>query len=58
MTRRLTLTFDNGPTPGVTEHVLEELARRGILATFFVVGRDLQRDGRRALVQRAKDAGH
>jgi len=58
MTRRLTLTFDNGPTPGVTEHVLEELARRGILATFFVVGRDLQRDGRRTLVQRAKDAGH
>lgn len=58
MTRRLTLTFDNGPTAGVTEHVLEELAARGILATFFVVGRDLQREGSRELVRRAKDAGH
>jgi peptidoglycan/xylan/chitin deacetylase (PgdA/CDA1 family) len=58
MTRRLTLSFDNGPTPGVTEHVLEELAARGILATFFVVGRDLQREGSRPLVQQTKDAGH
>lgn len=58
MTRRLTLTFDNGPTPGVTDHVLEELDERGILATFFVVGRDLQKEGRRELVQKVKDAGH
>ena len=58
MARRLTLSFDNGPTPGVTEAVLDELAQRGILATFFVVGRDLQREGRRQLVQKAKDAGH
>ena len=58
MTRRLTLTFDNGPTPGVTERVLEELARRDIRSTFFVVGRDLERDGSRALARQAKDAGH
>ncbi|CAN5292529.1 hypothetical protein BH09ACT5_BH09ACT5_17750 [soil metagenome] len=58
MVKRLTLSFDNGPTPGVTEHVLDELARRGILTTFFVVGRDLQREGNRQLVQKAKDAGH
>ncbi|TXN30935.1 polysaccharide deacetylase family protein [Lacisediminihabitans profunda] len=58
MSRRLSLTFDNGPTPGVTEHVLAELAARAVLATFFVVGRDLERDGSRELVQRAKDAGH
>ncbi|GAA3877675.1 hypothetical protein GCM10022381_20210 [Leifsonia kafniensis] len=58
MSRRLTLSFDNGPTPGVTEAVLEELAQRGILATFFVVGHDLKREGRRELAQKAKDAGH
>jgi peptidoglycan/xylan/chitin deacetylase (PgdA/CDA1 family) len=58
MTRRLTLSFDNGPTPGVTELVLAELAARGILATFFVVGRDLQRAGGRELVLQAKNAGH
>jgi peptidoglycan/xylan/chitin deacetylase (PgdA/CDA1 family) len=26
--KQLTLTFDNGPTPGITERVLDILARR------------------------------
>lgn len=55
---RLTLTFDNGPTPGVTEGVLDLLAAHDILATFFVVGTDLQRDGRRQLAERAAAEGH
>lgn len=55
---KLTLTFDNGPTPGVTEGVLDELARRGIRATFFVVGSDLRREQRRELVERAAAEGH
>lgn len=32
------LTFDDGPVPGVTDFVLEELAKRNMLATFFMVG--------------------
>ena len=32
------LTFDDGPVPGITDYVLEELAKRGQKATFFVVG--------------------
>lgn len=32
------LSFDDGPVPGVTEFVLDELAKRRQLATFFVVG--------------------
>ncbi len=55
---RLTMTFDNGPTPGVTEHVLDVLAERGIHATFFVVGRDLEKPGSRELVRRAAAEGH
>ena len=55
---RLTLTFDNGPTPGVTEHVLDALAARGLRATFFTVGNDLLRDGRRELAERAAEEGH
>lgn len=55
---RLTLTFDNGPTPGVTEHVLDVLADRAIRATFFVVGRDLEKPGRRDLARRAAAEGH
>ncbi|MBO9577594.1 MAG: polysaccharide deacetylase family protein [Microbacteriaceae bacterium] len=58
MTRRLTLTFDNGPMPGVTETVLDVLAERGIATTFFVVGTDLRLPGRRGLLERAKAEGH
>lgn len=55
---RLTLTFDNGPTAEVTEQVLGELAARNVLATFFVIGRELERQGGRDIVARAKAAGH
>lgn len=33
------LTFDDGPTPEVTEWVLEVLAKYNALATFFLPGR-------------------
>jgi hypothetical protein len=35
--KRVTLTFDNGPTPGITEHVLDLLSARRIQTTFFIV---------------------
>ena len=38
VSKRVTLTIDNGPTAGVTAGVLDVLARRGIHATFFVIG--------------------
>ena len=34
----VTLTFDNGPTPGVTEPVLDLLAAHAVPATFFAIG--------------------
>lgn len=55
---RLTLTFDNGPTPGVTERVLDVLAGHEVRTTFFTVGADLARPGRRPLLERARAAGH
>jgi peptidoglycan-N-acetylglucosamine deacetylase len=55
---RLTLTFDNGPTPAVTEQVLDVLAERDLRATFFVIGRELARKGGRAIAEKAKEAGH
>jgi peptidoglycan/xylan/chitin deacetylase (PgdA/CDA1 family) len=36
---RIAITFDDGPTPGVTEVVLDELGKRGLRATFFMIGR-------------------
>ncbi len=55
---RLTLTFDNGPEPGVTEQVLEVLKREQILATFFVLGAKLADPARRRLAERAHAEGH
>ncbi len=36
------LTFDDGPTPGVTEWILDELARWDARATFFCLGRNVE----------------
>ncbi len=57
MSQRVTLTFDNGPTP-VTAQVLDVLAARRVRATFFVVGKQLRRPGARALAERALAEGH
>ncbi len=37
------LTFDDGPTPGITEWILGELARFDMKATFFCLGRNVKR---------------
>src|SRR3954451_6671803 len=52
----LTLSFDNGPTADVTPLVLDVLARRGVKATFFVIGEKLAQN--RALAERAHAEGH
>lgn len=57
-TRKLTLTFDNGPTPGVTEQVLATLSERSLHATFFITGGTLLRPGTRELAEREVAEGH
>jgi peptidoglycan/xylan/chitin deacetylase (PgdA/CDA1 family) len=56
--RRLTLTFDNGPTPGITDRVLDVLAEREVIATFFVIGDRLRANGGGELARRAVAEGH
>jgi len=56
--KRVTLSFDNGPTPGITEGILDILTARGIPAVFFVIGEKLARPGGRALALRARLEGH
>lgn len=53
--QRVALTFDDGPGP-YTHAVLDVLARHGVIATFFVVGRNAERHPR--LVHRIADEGH
>jgi peptidoglycan/xylan/chitin deacetylase (PgdA/CDA1 family) len=55
---KVSLTFDNGPTPGVTDQVLDLLAERALPASFFVIGKQLQRPGGAALARRAIAEGH
>jgi peptidoglycan/xylan/chitin deacetylase (PgdA/CDA1 family) len=56
--KRVTLTFDNGPTPGITEHVLDVLSARRIPSTFFVIGEKLVKPGGRDVAARAHSEGH
>lgn len=55
---QVTLSFDNGPDPAATPQILDVLAKRGILATFFVIGRNLESSENQALMARAHREGH
>ncbi len=50
------LTFDDGPTPGVTDVLLNTLANYHAKATFFCLGRQVHKHP--ALLQRIVDEGH
>jgi len=52
----LTLSFDNGPTPEVTPHVLDVLCRHRVKSTFFVIGQKVAQH--HALAERAHAEGH
>jgi peptidoglycan/xylan/chitin deacetylase (PgdA/CDA1 family) len=54
----LTLSFDNGPEPEATPHVLDTLARHDVRATFFVIGQKVQEPARHKLAERALAEGH
>lgn len=51
----IALTFDDGPTPTVTNRILDALEKNGAHATFFVVGRQVGHD--KDLVARAVSIG-
>ncbi len=50
------LTFDDGPDPNYTPQVLERLAKYGVRATFFVLGRNVLRH--RSTLRAIHAAGH
>jgi len=56
--KRVTLTFDNGPTPVVTDRVLATLAAHGVSAVFFVIGQRAATYEGRVRVRDAVAAGH
>lgn len=50
------LTFDDGPDPAYTPHVLGVLAEQGVSATFFVIASRAERYPE--LIRRMREAGH
>lgn len=50
------ITFDDGPTPGVTEWILDVLEKHDAKATFFCLGKNVEQYP--DLYQKIVDAGH
>nr|WP_315132581.1 polysaccharide deacetylase family protein [uncultured Flavobacterium sp.] len=53
---KIYLTFDDGPTPEITEWVLEELKKHNVKATFFCIGNNIQKHP--DLFQKVINEGH
>jgi peptidoglycan/xylan/chitin deacetylase (PgdA/CDA1 family) len=54
--KRIALTYDDGPNPAYTPELLELLARHGAHATFFQIGKWVEREP--ALAKEVREAGH
>lgn len=52
------LTFDDGPDPRQTGRLLDVLAEHGVVATFCVVGRNVEAPGGAQLLRRIVAEGH
>lgn len=53
---KIYLTFDDGPTPEVTPWVLAELKKHNVLATFFLIGNNVEKHPE--IVAQIREAGH
>lgn len=53
---KVALTFDDGPHMVYTEMLLDGLKERGICATFFLIGKNIE--GNEEIVQRMQKEGH
>lgn len=54
--RAIVLSYDDGPSDQVTPRLADLLKRRGVRATFFVIGREAAR--RPATIRRLQEDGH
>lgn len=52
------LTFDDGPSQNITPRVLDTLKSKGVNATFFVVGMNVETDSGQELIKRAVKEGN
>ena len=52
------LTFDDGPDATYTPILLDGLKERGVKASFFVIGANIEKDGGADLIRRMHEEGH
>ena len=52
------ITFDDGPDAACTPVLLDGLKERGVKATFFVIGQNIEKDGNRDIIRRMYQEGH
>lgn len=55
-TKKIALTFDDGPHPRYTEELLDGLAERNVKATFFLLGENIE--GKETIIKRMAEEGH
>lgn len=55
---RIALTFDDGPDSVCTPALLDGLKARGVHATFFVIGANIEKDGNAEIIRRMYEEGH
>lgn len=55
-TRKVAITFDDGPHPVYTPQLLDGLLERGVVATFFVTGENAEANP--DIIRRMNDEGH
>lgn len=52
------ITFDDGPSAEWTPILLDGLKERGVKATFFVIGKNVEKEGNSRIIERMHDEGH
>ena len=56
LTKKVALTFDDGPDPDYTEKLLDGLKEREVRATFFVLGKQAEKYPK--IIERMQEEGH
>ena len=54
----IALTFDDGPKAGMTDVLLDELEKRNVKATFFLIGSQAELPENREIIRRMAEDGH
>ena len=56
--KKIALTFDDGPSASCTPVLLDGLKERGVHATFFLIGENVEKEGNAEIVRRMYEEGH